>query len=397
MPSSPLNPVLPVVAIIANSITPYRLHLHQRIVREISQVRLLSVFTHDVSNSPWLAKPGEEISPVMFGAGEPSELAAVPSRALHEWKKGGRIIRYLVEQKARFVLVNGYNDASRVRIIRWCAKNGVSCMVFGDSNIRCDRARGIRARIKGLYLGTIIRWAGGLLPCGTLGAQFFMKYGATPDQIIYMPYEPDYELIRNISAEQIESVRQRFGLDSARRRIVFSGRLVGMKRVDLLVDAFSAIAGKRTEWDLVILGDGPLRESLQARVPSDLRSRVKWTGFLDDQPAVSAMYRLSDVLVLSSENEPWAVVINEAAAAGLAIVASDVVGSAAELVRDGVNGRIFPAGDLDRLKECLLDVTDTNRTDSMKRESANVLRDWRERGDPIKGLRQALTKTGVLP
>lgn len=169
-----------------------------------------------------------------------------------------------------------------------------------------------------------------------------------------------------------------------------------MKRVDLLIDAFSAIASARPDWDLLIIGDGPLRAELEARLPVELKPRVKWTGFLDDQPTVSALYRLCDVLVLSSGHEPWAVVINEAAAAGLAIVSSDVVGAAAELVRDGVNGRTFPTRNLEKLKECLLDVTDPARIDSMKQASAAVLADWRERGDPIKGLRQVLRKFKVI-
>lgn len=387
----------PAIAIITNSMTPYRLHLHQRIVREVPEIQLYSVFTHDVSNSPWLAQPDAEISPVSFGAGESSEHQTDASRALHEWKKAGRIIQFLQERRIRLVLIGGYNDAGRLRIIRWCHKNNLPLMIVADSNIRSDHATGVRAIVKRAYIQKLVGWVDGFLPCGSLGAQFFEKYGASPDQIIYMPYEPDYLMIRSLPVERIEQARQRFGLDPNRRRIVYSGRLIGIKRVDLLIDAFASLADQRPEWDLLIVGDGPLRQSLESRVPSNLKPRVQWTGFLDDQPTVSALYRLCDVLVLPSDNEPWAVVINEAAAAGLAIVASDVVGAAAELVRDGVNGRIFPRGDAEKLKQSLLEVTDSSRIDGMKRESETVLNDWKQRGDPIDGLRTALRKTNVLP
>ena len=102
-------------------------------------------------------------------------------------------------------------------------------------------------------------------------------------------------------------------------------------------------------------------------------------------------------LALPSDVEPWAVVINEAAAAGLASIASDVVGAAAELVRDGVNGRVFPAGDRSALIVALRDVTDPANADRMKAASALVLADWRRRADPVAGLRGALQSTGVLP
>ena len=148
---------------------------------------------------------------------------------------------------------------------------------------------------------------------------------------------------------------------------------------------------------MLVIGDGPLRDSLRARVPAGLKNRVTWTGFLDEQQTVGALYRASDVLVLPSDQEPWALVINEAAAAGLAIVSSNVVGAAAELVRDGVNGRLFPPGDLKALTDALLDVTDASRIAALKAASAGILADWRRRGDPVLGLRQAMTCSGLLP
>jgi glycosyltransferase involved in cell wall biosynthesis len=111
---------------------------------------------------------------------------------------------------------------------------------------------------------------------------------------------------------------------------------------------------------------------------------------------ISAICRASDVLCLPSDYEPWALVINEAAAAGQAIVASQVVGAAAELVRDGLNGRVFPTGDLKALVATLFEVTAPNRIDAMRANSAAILADWRARADPIDGLRAALKFVKVI-
>jgi glycosyltransferase involved in cell wall biosynthesis len=203
-------------------------------------------------------------------------------------------------------------------------------------------------------------------------------------------------LIRGIEPAEVEAALRRFGLSERRRRIAYSGRLVPIKRVDLALDAFARIAADRPEWDLLVIGGGEKAQELKARVPPDLVHRVTWTGFLDDQRTVSALYRGSDVLLLPSDNEPWAVVVNEAAAAGLAIVASDVVGAAAELVRDGVNGAVFRRSDLHHLVERLLDVTSQDRIELMKSASEGVLRDWQNRADPVHGLREALRFVGVI-
>lgn len=394
--NSSAAPARPAVAIICNAHTPYRLYLHQRIAREIPQIKLWSVYTHEVSNSPWSFAVPQEIGPVSFGHGESSIDQPKPRFALREWRKGGRVIRWMKEQNVRLAVVFGYNDAGRLRIIRWCKRNGMPVFVFGDSNIRGDLASGLRGFVKRQVLSRVVRACTGVMPCGTLGQAYFEKYGARSDQVFFFPYEPDYHLVTQITADAIAAAQQRFGLDPARRRLVFSGRFAQMKRVDLLIDAFAAIASDRPDWDLLLIGDGPLRAELQARLPETLKPRVTWAGFLEQPETVATLYRASDVLVLPSEFEPWAVVINEAAAAGLAIVASDVVGAAAELVRDGINGRIVPAGDVAALRAALLDVTRADRTDAMKAASATVLADWRRRGDPVAGLRRALERGGVL-
>ena len=391
-----MPPDRPAIAIVSNSQTPYRLHLHRRIAAEVPQVKLWSLYTHQTSNSDWKFVAPPEIGPVQFGAGESIAGQARLGGQLREWRRGGRIARWLAAHDVRFVVMMGYNDAGRVRLIRWCRRRGVPCFLFGDSNVHGDTANGVKRLLKRLVVGRVVRSCAGVLACGSLGRAYFRRYGASDDRIFYFPYEPDYDLIRSLPAETIAAARQRFGLTGDRRRLVYSGRLAREKRVDLLVNAFVALAADRPEWDLIVVGDGPQRSALQSSVPAALSARVVWTGFVDDQATVSAVYRSADVLVLPSDYEPWALVVNEAAAAGLAIVASAVVGAAAELVRDGVNGRTFPPGDAAALTAALLDVTDPDHVDRMKAASADVLADWRRRGDPVDGLRQAMRSVGLL-
>jgi glycosyltransferase involved in cell wall biosynthesis len=263
-------------------------------------------------------------------------------------------------------------------------------MLFGDSNILGDQVRGVRRFIKRLVLPWVLRQPAAILPCGRRGVEYFARYGVAKERMFLFPYEPDYGLIARLGDVVIEAMSRRFQLRPDRRRIVFSGRLIEVKRCDLVIDAFAAIAEARPDWDLLILGDGPLKALLQSRLPHHLTSRVTWTGFLPDQRDVSAMYRLSDILVLPSDWEPWALVINEAAAAGLAIVCTNVVGAAAELVRDGVNGRCFAPGALDQLIEALYEFTGEKKVVEAKAASKRVLADWRQAADPVRGLRDAV-------
>jgi glycosyltransferase involved in cell wall biosynthesis len=178
--------------------------------------------------------------------------------------------------------------------------------------------------------------------------------------------------------------------------LIFSGRLVPQKRVDLLIDAFASIAARRAGWDLLVVGDGVLGDDLRRRVPESLRSRIVWTGFLDkDGPAVA--YHAADVLVLPSDTEPWAVVVQEAMAAGLAVVASHVVGAAHDLVKDKWSGRIFSAGDLEQLESALLDVTADDAIDTYRDRARQALAEWRKQINPVAEIRRALTDAHALP
>jgi len=191
-------------------------------------------------------------------------------------------------------------------------------------------------------------------------------------------------------------MRPKYGLPQERRRLMYSGRFLKIKRPQTAVEAFVKVAAQIPNWDLLLVGDGEMRPAMERLIPSELKHRVIWTGHMSDPADVATLYRACDVLILPSWYEAWALVVNEATAAGLAVVCSDVVGASAELVKDGINGRLFPPDNLPALCQCILDVARDDRIGQMKAASPIILEEWRERADPIEGLRSALIQSGVL-
>lgn len=392
--SGEVNP-RPALVIVSNEQTPYRLHFHRRIVREIPEVNLCSVFTHELASSPWKYQAAAEINPILFGSGDSSKNQSRVASSVREWRKGGQIIRWMARFRSAAVLVLGYNDAGRLRIISWCRRNRVPCFLFGDSNILGDVATGWKALLKRVVLPRVIRSCSAVFCCGRLGRDYFLKYGASPEDIFLVPYEPDYDALHGVSPSILNELRERYGLRPDRRYLLYSGRLEAVKRVDLLLEAFTAVSSQRPSWDLVVAGDGALRRQLEAMVPTHLRNRVIWTGFLSDYTLLAGLYRSCDVLVIPSDYEPWGVVVSEAATS-MAIVASSAVGAAAELVQDGVNGGVFSQGDARSLAKTLQHATDGTNIEAMKAASIRFLAEWRARADPISGLRQALHRAGLI-
>ncbi len=386
----------PGLGVVANVPTPYRIHLHRRLVAEIPELALTSFFTHGRADFNWQTTGIEQINPVYLASGtEDVAGAGRPGSWRREWRRGGAILDAVKRRDIRALVLNGYNDLTRLRLVAAGRRLGVPVFVRGDSNILGDLTRPPKSWIKRPLVGWVCRNAAGIMPMGRLGQRFFEKYGARPEKCFWVPYEPDYAHFARADRAELEAFRGRHGLDARRRRLLSCGRLVDVKRVDLLLDAFAAIAAERSNWDVVIAGDGPLRQALAARVPETLRGRVKWLGFLEVD-AMRLAYHAADALVLPSAFEPWAVVVNEAMAAGCAVVASDVVGAAWELVEDGVSGRRFPSGDAAGLAKALRDVTDPAAIDRYRAAVPAALAAWRQKADPVAGIRAALQSAGVL-
>lgn len=123
------------------------------------------------------------------------------------------------------------------------------------------------------------------------------------------------------------------------RRFLAVGRLVAQKNFSLLIEAFASIAGP--DDTLTIVGEGPQRERLAAKVlASGVGSRVALPGHV--QP-LDAYYAAADAFVLSSDYEGLGVVVVEALAAGVPVVATDCSVNMAQLVGDA--GLVVPIRD----------------------------------------------------
>jgi glycosyltransferase involved in cell wall biosynthesis len=387
----------PRVAVVANSLPPYRVHLHEQIVAQIPEVELWSLATHSNSYQRWKGlQPPDSIRPVEFGHGEPTNEQPQMQYSLREWFKGGRIIRWLRDHDVQAVFCQGCGDVGRMRILRWCRRRGIPCYLTGDFNIQSDLHPPFKRWLKYRVYNRGVAWAHGLMPCGQHGLALLHRYGGRGKPAMMFPFVPDVKLFQDTPPEAVQRTRQQFDLRPERRRIVFSARMMRVKRPDLVVAAFAAIADERPDWDLVMIGDGPLRANVEASVPARLRDRVTWTGFHDNVADVAGIYAQCDVMLLPSDAEPWGVVIVEAAAAGLAIIASDKVGAAPELVKESVNGAMFPAGDLAALVDAVRRVTNASRIDEAKRQSREVLHDWLAECDPVAAFCAALEQSAVI-
>ncbi len=136
-----------------------------------------------------------------------------------------------------------------------------------------------------------------------------------------------------------------------RRLLLTVGRLSEEKRFDLLLKVFTSLSPANPDWDLAILGEGPLRQALESQVrASGLQGRALLPGRVGN---VGDWYRRADLYAMSSRFEGFPNTLGEAMAHGCAAVSFDCDTGPRDIIRHEVDGLLVAAGDASALEKAL--------------------------------------------
>ncbi len=166
-------------------------------------------------------------------------------------------------------------------------------------------------------------------------------YGLPSERLFSSPYCPDTDHFRAEAARlrpQRPSLRESFGIARDAGPVILSvSRLAESKQPMVLLEAFRKVRAD-TRCALLLVGSGPLEQELRARVDRDRIPDVYFAGFLNRSQVTSA-YAAADIFaLLSGWGETFGIAVAEAMHFGLALLLSDRVGSAPDLLGDGGNG-----------------------------------------------------------
>lgn len=172
------------------------------------------------------------------------------------------------------------------------------------------------------------------------------RLGVPRSRIHYAPTGVDTTHFHYPSREERREARRSLGLGESEVVVLYVGRLVALKRVDLILQAWSRL---RLDFprQLLIAGDGPERDRLEQLAAELGVQNVRFEGIIDD---VVSYMRAADIFLLTSQREGLSQALLEAMATGLAVIVTAVPGNLA-LVRDGENGFVVPVDDLDALAD----------------------------------------------
>jgi glycosyltransferase involved in cell wall biosynthesis len=239
------------------------------------------------------------------------------------------------------VAVNGWNNFGSLIAANCCLRRRIPMVVMSESS-RQDEPRtwwkeAIKRRIVGLYSAALVG--------GQRHVEYLAELGMPRERVFtgYDVVDNDYfgrrtAEIRNAKFE----LRNKRGLPE--NYFLASARFIEKKNLSSLIEAYAEYRRRseietKVPWDLVVLGDGPLRETLNSQLSTlNLNEHVHLPGFkpYDELPVY---YALAKAFVHASTTEQWGLVVNEAIASGLPVIVSERCGCMPELVQG--NGFTF--------------------------------------------------------
>ena len=301
-------------------------------------------------------------------------------------------------KRSRFdaLWVHGYARPSNWLAIAAAKLAGLKVFVRDEATLMsAPRSRG-RAAAKAAFFRFLALWVDGFLAIGSSNRDYYLRNGIAPGRIFAMPYAVDNAFFAEhalAAAARREEYRRELGLEPGRPIVLYASKFQPRKRPGDLLQAYERLVAAtppdRKPPYLLFVGDGEMLPQIKAEAERKGLGDVRFLGFRN-QTELPALFDLCDVFVLVSKHEPWGLVVNEAMAAGRAVIVGDEVGCAADLVRHGVNGYVVPVGDITALAKALGEVTKSpEQARRLGEESRRIIETWSFRED-IAGLRQAL-------
>ena len=250
----------------------------------------------------------------------------------------------LLRARPQAIVTGGYNYLASWQAAWWAKRHRVPLLLWSESNAADQRGQSAPAEfLKRRFIGMCRAF----LAAGKASRDYLIELGASPNLVFIAPNAVDVRMYSTAAANAREHAAElRAAHLLPERYFLFVGRLVEEKGVFDLLAAYAALHSRiRAHIGLVFVGEGAARAELERRSSQLSPDSVRFSGWLHRE-RISELYALAEALVLPTHSDTWGLVVNEAMACGLPIIASNVAGCVADLVRVPQNGFTFPRGDV---------------------------------------------------
>jgi len=243
------------------------------------------------------------------------------------------------------ILIYGWAYISHLKVMRYFHRK-VPVWFRGDSHLLDPKPLWKKLARKG-FLKWVYSHIDKAFCVGNANKAYYDDFGLKEDQLLFTPHAIDNDRFSEDRNEEVNLLRKSFGIKDDETLILFAGKFERKKNPELLLQAFLDLNLQHTH--LLFVGNGDLEESLKLKAKKILRraqdDNYEIVHFMDfqNQSDMPVVYQACDLFVLPSQGpgETWGLAVNEAMASGKAVMVSDKVGCATDLIDPKKNGDIF--------------------------------------------------------
>ncbi len=255
----------------------------------------------------------------------------------------------IVKWGANAVLIFGWSFQSHFSAMRYFKKK-IPIYFRGDSTL-IDEIPGLKTILRRLWLKFVYHYVDYAFYVGTNNKNYYLKHGLTEKQLIFAPHAIENERFydnEGVNESLAKAWKKELGIEDEDLVFLYAGKFIKKKDPLILLNAANQL--NKDKFKFIFAGNGELENRME-KLATDNKN-IKFLPF-QNQSKMPILYRLGDVFVLPSKgpNETWGLAVNEAMASGKAILVSDKVGCAIDLVKNGENGYVFKALEINSLIE----------------------------------------------
>jgi glycosyltransferase involved in cell wall biosynthesis len=264
------------------------------------------------------------------------------------------IASLISKHKPDVVVLGGLDNATMLIALSLCRMLGIPVVLWTEET---DQSSWLLTKtLYALFAGM----ADCILVPGT-SSRSYMSHYADRQKIFESIDCVDNELIAKSSTEFLikrEELRTELGFSPNQKVVLFVGQLVKRKGVDFLLEAYGRLRNERSDISLMIVGSGERKDTL---VNYCATNRISGVLFIESgMPYIQLikLYCVADIFVLPSLLDVWGMVINEAMACGLPIIATKTAAASLDLVKLGVNGFIVDPANAEQLYDAIKKISE---------------------------------------
>lgn len=330
------------VLILTTSRAPYRVELFNELGKKVNLEVIFEEISDKTRNNEWYLTNNYNYKSFSFENTKFYKSCQVISKKLKE---------------ERFDIIIFYEFSTKLSVytILLCQALKIPYIINCDGYVYLNDNK-LKKTFKKILIGN----ASGLIAGGNKAKEYFKYYGGLEKNIHVINFTSIFK--KDILKEKIvnsrkREIKQKYGLPLDCKIVMTVGRFIALKNIEMLIDVWPHLS---RSYNLVIIGEGELENKYIEKIKENNLENIQIFGF-KSKKELFEIYSVSDLLVHPSKYDVWGLVINEAMANGLPVIASNKTVAANELIKNGINGFVVDPNNskeyVDKISKVLSDTT----------------------------------------